>query len=503
MNPEVARGSATAPAATAARGHRPVPELRNFIAGEFRAARSGRTLEDVNPATGQVITRFPDSDPDDVAEAVAAAKTAFPAFSALPVAERSALLMEIARRIEANADGLAELEAMDVGKPVALARRLDIPRAIANFRFFASAILHTASEAHPMEGALNYTLRRPLGVVGLISPWNLPLYLLTWKIAPALAAGNTAVAKPSELSPLTANALAEIVRDAGLPAGVLNIVHGIGARAGAALTTHPDVRAISFTGGTATGGAIARAAGPLMKKLSLELGGKNPNVIFADANFAAAADTAVRSSFLNQGEICLCGSRILVERPIYERFLAELTRRAQALAIGDPLDPATEFGSLVSAEHQRKVEGYLTLAREEGGVIATGGRRPTLPASLQGGFFLEPTILTELGPDCRVMQEEIFGPVVTVTPFDSEAEAIAIANGTPYGLSASVWTRDLARAHRVGAALDAGTVWINTWLLRDLRVPFGGMKQSGVGREGGRDSLEFFTESKNICIKLD
>jgi len=496
---------ATAPAAThsTGHGHRPVPELRNFIGGEFVPARSGRALEDLNPATGQVITRFPDSDAADVADAVAAAKRALPAFSAMPVAERSALLMEVARRIEANADGLAELEAMDVGKPVALARRLDIPRAIANFRFFAGAILHTASEAHPMEGALNYTLRRPLGVVGLISPWNLPLYLLTWKIAPALAAGNTAVAKPSELSPLTANALAEIVRDAGVPPGVLNIVHGLGTRAGAALTTHPDVRAISFTGGTATGAAIAGAAGPLMKKLSLELGGKNPNVIFADADLGAAVDSAVRSSFLNQGEICLCGSRILVERPIYVRFLAELTRGAAALAIGDPLDPKTEFGSLVSAEHQRKVEGYLALAAEEGGTIHTGGHRPNLPAALQGGFFLEPTIVIGLRPECRVMQEEIFGPVVTVTPFDSEAEAIAIANGTPYGLSASVWTRDLSRAHRVGAALDAGTVWVNTWLLRDLRVPFGGMKQSGIGREGGRDSLEFFTESKNICIKLD
>jgi aminomuconate-semialdehyde/2-hydroxymuconate-6-semialdehyde dehydrogenase len=507
MNPDLARGTrpAAAPApATPGHGHRPVPELRNFIGGEFRAARQGRTLEDLNPATGQVITRFPDSDPADVADAVAAAKSAFPGFAALPVAERSALLMEVARRIEANADGLAELEAMDVGKPVALARRLDIPRAIANFRFFAGAILHTTSECHPMEGALNYTLRRPLGVVGLISPWNLPLYLLTWKIAPALAAGNTAVAKPSELSPLTANALAEIIRDAGVPPGVLNIVHGLGARAGEALTTHPDVRAISFTGGTATGAAIARSAGPLMKKLSLELGGKNPNLIFADADFGAAVDSAVRSSFLNQGEICLCGSRILVERPLYDRFLAELTRRAATLAIGDPLDPATEFGSLVSADHQRKVEGYLALAGEEGGVIHSGGRRPSgLPAALVGGFFLEPTILTGLRPECRVMQEEIFGPVVTVTPFERESDAIAIANGTPYGLSASVWTRDLGRAHRVGAALDAGTVWVNTWLLRDLRVPFGGMKQSGIGREGGHDSLDFFTESKNICIKLD
>jgi aminomuconate-semialdehyde/2-hydroxymuconate-6-semialdehyde dehydrogenase len=482
-----------------------VPELRNFIAGEFRPAESGRTLEDRNPATGQVITRFPDSDAADVATAVAAAQSAFPAFAALPAADRAGILQEIARRIEANAADLAELEAMDVGKPVALARRLDIPRAIANFRFFAGAILHTASECHPMDGrALNYTLRRPLGVVGLISPWNLPLYLLTWKVAPALAAGNTCVAKPSELSPLTANALAEIARDAGLPAGALNIVHGLGARAGEALTTHPGVRAISFTGGTATGAAIARAAAPQFKKLSLELGGKNPNLVFADADFGAALDSTIRSSFLNQGEICLCGSRILVERPLYERFLAELTARAAKLKIGDPLDPATEFGSLVSAQHQAKVEGFLALARDEGGTIHAGGRRPGgLASHLAGGSFLEPTILTGLRPECRVMQEEIFGPVVTVTPFADEQEAIAIANGTPFGLSASVWTRDLGRAHRVGAALDAGTVWVNTWLLRDLRVPFGGMKASGVGREGGRDSLEFFTESKNVCIQIE
>lgn len=481
-----------------------MPELRNFIGGEFRPAKSGQWLDDRNPATGEVITRFPDSDAVDIDDAVAAARAAFPAFAAMSAASRSALLSEIANRIEAHAGDLAVLEAMDVGKPIALARRLDIPRAIANFRFFAGAILHTATECHPMDGtALNYTLRRPLGVVGLISPWNLPLYLMTWKVAPALAAGNTCVAKPSELSPLTANALAEIAVEAGMPPGALNIVHGRGTRAGAALAVHPDVRGISFTGGTATGAAIMRAAAPLFKKVSLELGGKNPSVIFADADLEAALEGTVRSSFLNQGEICLCSSRLLVERPIYDRFLAGLTARAAALRIGDPLDPETDFGSLVGPEHLDKVTGYLDLARTEGGTIHAGGRRPgDLPSHLSGGAFLEPTILTGLGPECRVMQEEIFGPVVTVTPFDREEDAIAIANGTPFGLSASVWTRDLARAHRVGAALDSGTVWINTWLLRDLRVPFGGMKASGVGREGGRDSLEFFTEAQNICVKL-
>lgn len=481
-----------------------VAELGNYIGGAFRPARSGRLLDDLNPATGRVIARFPDSDEADVDDAVEAARRAFPEFAATPAQERSRILLDLAQRIEERAEELAILEARDTGKPLALARRLDVPRAIANFRFFAGAILHASSECHPTDGAaLNYTLRRPLGVVALISPWNLPLYLLTWKVAPALATGNTCVAKPSELTPLTANALAEICHDAGVPAGVFNLVHGLGPRAGAALTAHPGVRAISFTGGTATGAAIMESAGPQFKKVSLELGGKNPNVIFGDADLEAALDVSVQSAFMNQGQICLSGSRVFAEKQVYERVVAGLVERARRLRIGDPLDPATEFGALISREHLTKVTSYLEVAAAEGATIHCGGGDPPgLPHRLAGGAFLAPAVVTGLKPASRVMQEEIFGPVVTVMPFAGEEEAINLANGTRYGLSATVWTNDLSRAHRVAARLDAGTVWVNTWLFRDLRVPFGGMKMSGLGREGGWDSLEFFTESKNICIKL-
>ncbi|HWW61911.1 MAG TPA: aldehyde dehydrogenase, partial [Thermoanaerobaculia bacterium] len=366
------------------------------------------------------------------------------------------------------------------------------------FRFFATAILHDSSEAHVTgNSALNYTLRQPVGVAGLISPWNLPLYLLSWKIAPAIASGNTCVAKPSELTPLTANRLAELSLDAGIPPGVINIVHGYGAKAGAAICEHADVPMISFTGGTVTGAKVAAAAAPRFKKLSLELGGKNPNVIFADADLEQAVATSIQSSFANQGEICLCGSRIFVERAIHDEFVERLAGATKKLRIGDPADPSTDVGALISDAHLRKVTGYIDLAKEEGGRVVTGGNRVD-----RAGFFLEPTIITGLDCNCRVLQEEIFGPVVTVTPFDSEDEAVAYANSTRYGLSATLWTRDLARAHRVAAALDSGTVWINCWLLRDLRVPFGGMKESGVGREGGFESLRFFTEAKNVCIKL-
>jgi aminomuconate-semialdehyde/2-hydroxymuconate-6-semialdehyde dehydrogenase len=353
------------------------------------------------------------------------------------------------------------------------------------------------------EGALNYTLRQPLGVAGLISPWNLPLYLLTWKIAPAVAAGNCCVAKPSELTPLTANRLAELVRESGIPPGVINIVHGRGASAGRALTSHPDVPLVSFTGGTQTGADVMARAGPLFKKVSLELGGKNPNIVFADADLEEAVSTSVRSSFANQGEICLCGSRLFVERTIFQEFLDRFLEQTRRLRIGDPQDPATDVGALISEAHLRKVSGYIELAKQEGGEVLCGGKRPaSLPESLRDGYFLEPTVVVGLDGSGRVMQEEIFGPVVTVTPFDSPEEAVRCANGTRYGLSASVWTRDLSKAHRVAAAIQSGTVWVNTWLLRDLRVPFGGMKDSGVGREGGFESLHFFTEAKNICIKL-
>jgi aminomuconate-semialdehyde/2-hydroxymuconate-6-semialdehyde dehydrogenase len=473
-------------------------QIANFINGEFVPPHSGAYFDDINPATAEVIAAIPDSDERDVDAAVRAAKTAFPAWSRTPAAERSNLLLKLAALIEQNLEELAQLESIDNGKTISLARRLDIPRAVANFRFFATAILHQSSDAHVMDAAaLNYTLRQPLGVVGLISPWNLPLYLLSWKIAPAIAAGNTCVAKPSELTPLTANRLAELSVEAGIPPGVINIVHGYGNKAGRALTCHDDVAAISFTGGTVTGAAVAANAAPRFKKLSLELGGKNPNLIFADADLDDAIATSIRSSFWNQGEICLCGSRIFVERSIHDEFVARFADAANKLRIGDPLDDATDIGALISEAHLQKVIGYIDLAAAEGGTIVAGGHRLERP-----GYFVEPTIITGLNCDCRVLQEEIFGPVVTITPFDSEAEAIAFANSTRYGLSATVWTRDLSRAHRVAASLDAGTIWINCWLLRDLRVPFGGMKESGVGREGGFESLNFFTEAKNVCVKI-
>lgn len=472
--------------------------VSNFINGAFVAPQSGAYLDDIAPATGEVIAQIPDSDREDVDAAVDAAKRAFPQWSRRPAAERSRILLKIADLIEQNLDELARLESLDNGKPVSLARRMDIPRAVANFRFFATAILHESSEAHVTDTtALNYTLRQPIGVAGLISPWNLPLYLLSWKIAPAIATGNTCVAKPSELTPLTANRLAELSLEAGLPPGVMNIVHGYGAKAGAAICEHPDVPLISFTGGTVTGAKVAAAAAPMFKKLSLELGGKNPNLIFADADLDQAIATSIQSSFANQGEICLCGSRMFVERAIYDRFVERFVEATKKLRIGEPTEAETDVGALISETHLLKVTGYLELAKKEGGTILTGGRRIDRP-----GFFLEPAVITGLGCDTRVLQEEIFGPVVTITPFDGEEEAVRFANSTRYGLSSTVWTRDLQRAHRVAAALDAGTVWINCWLLRDLRVPFGGVKDSGVGREGGFESLRFFTEAKNVCVKL-
>ena len=472
--------------------------LANFIGGAFAPPASGEYFADVEPATGNVIADIPDSDARDVDAAVRAAKGAFEAWSKTPAEQRSRVLLQLADLIEQNLEELARCESQDNGKPLSLARRLDIPRAVANFRFFATAILHHASEAHVTDSAaLNYTLRQPVGVAGLISPWNLPLYLLSWKIAPALASGNTCVAKPSELTPLTAHRLAELSLEAGVPAGVMNIVHGTGPKAGAAICEHPDVPLISFTGGTVTGAKVAAAAAPMFKKLSLELGGKNPNVIFADADLDDAIATSIRSSFWNQGEICLCGSRIFVERAIYDSFVERFVDATKQLRIGDPMDAQTDVGALISEPHMEKVLRYIALARDEGGTIVMGGNRVD-----REGFFVEPTIVTGLGCECRVLQEEIFGPVVTITPFDGDAEAVRFANSTRYGLSATVWTRDLKRAHRVAAELHAGTVWINCWLLRDLRVPFGGMKESGVGREGGFESLQFFTEAKNVCVKL-
>jgi aminomuconate-semialdehyde/2-hydroxymuconate-6-semialdehyde dehydrogenase len=477
--------------------------ILNFVDGQHVEPRSRHFFEKVNPATGQAIARVPDSDAHDVEQAVTAAVKAFPAWSALPAAERSRLMLAVADRIESNFVRLAEAETADTGKPLKLAKAMDIPRAAANFRFFATAILHAQSESFRTDrSALNYTLRQPRGVAGIISPWNLPLYLFTWKIAPALATGNTVVAKPSELTPTTAHMLTELCRDAGFPPGALNVVHGSGAKAGAAIVAHPRVPTISFTGGTKTGAEIARTAAPLFKKVALELGGKNPTVIFADTDLDEAMPTIVRSAFENQGEICLCGSRIFVEERLYPTFLERFTSAAKALKVGDPFDGTVDQGALISKAHLEKVTGYINLAREEGGKILCGGGPPAeLNERCKNGAFIQPTVIADLSAQCRVNQEEIFGPVATVAPFRTESEVVDWANSTSYGLSASLWTRDLARAHRVAERIQSGTVWINCWLLRDLRVPFGGMKQSGVGREGGDEALRFFTEPKTVCVK--
>ena len=481
---------------------RPPLSLLNGIDGELVPAASGDWIDVIEPATGQAYGRLPNSDERDVARAVAAAARAFPAWSARPAHERAALLRKVAQLLRDKLGDLAADESLDSGKPVDLAAATDIPRAIQNFEFFADAATQFSSESHVDGAFLNYTLRAPLGVVACISPWNLPLYLLSWKIAPALAAGNCVVAKPSEVTPLTAFRLSEIAIEAGLPPGVLNVVHGLGGAVGSALTTHPDVKAVSFTGSTAVGAEIARVAAPRFKKLSLEMGGKNPNVIFADCNFEDAVETTVRSSFANQGQICLCGSRIFVERAIYTRFRDALVTRIEALRQGDPREPGTQQGALVSDVHLQKVLSYLAIAREEGGTMLTGGARARVPGRCEGGYFVEPTLIEGLPPDCRTNQEEIFGPVATIMPFDHEDEVLAWANSTQYGLAATVWTRNLDRAHRFAGALRSGIVWLNCWMVRDLRTPFGGVKSSGVGREGGLEAMRFFTEPKNVCLKV-
>jgi len=477
--------------------------IKNYINGQLVAPIGGTYLDNINPATGKVFGTIPDSDARDVEAAVQAAKAAFPAWSKTPAAKRSGIILKVSELIEQNLDRLAEAESLDNGKPLWLSRSVDIPRARDNFAFFATAILHEASETHSMgESGFNYTLRQPIGVAGCISPWNLPLYLFTWKIAPALASGNTVVAKPSEVTPLTAYLLSELCIEAGMPAGVLNIVHGLGGKVGAALTEHPDVPMISFTGGTETGATIARVAAPMFKKLSLELGGKNPTIIFADCVFEETLKTTVRSAFANQGQICLCGSRIFVERPIYEKFRDALVERVKNLKVGPPKDESTKVGAVVSEPHMHKVLSYVNLAKEEGGTVLCGGERVMLDGEFSDGFYLSPTIIEGLPFSCRTNQEEIFGPVVTIMPFDTEEEVLAMANSTKYGLAANMWTSNLQRAHRMAANLHMGIVWINCWLLRDLRTPFGGVKASGVGREGGFEALNFFTEAKNVCVKL-
>lgn len=481
-----------------------MPELlTHFIAGQAQAAAGGRWLDVHEPATGATYAQCASGDARDVDTAVAAARAAFPAWSALPASHRAQWLQRLANAIEAQLDTFAAAESRDGGKPLALAREVEIPRAISNFRFFAAAATQFASESHHGEAGLNYTLRAPLGAVGCISPWNLPLYLFTWKIAPALAAGNTVVAKPSEVTPLTAWMLGEAAGAIGLPAGVLNIVQGEGPTVGRALVEHSDIKAISFTGSTAVGRQIAAHCGPALKKASLELGGKNPTLVFADAPRARLLDTVVRSAFQNSGQICLCGSRLLIERRYYDEFRDAFVARVRALRVGDPLDPATDLGPLVSRPHFAKVMGCIERARAEGGRILCGGEALRIDGRCRDGWFVAPTVIEGLGPECRTNSEEIFGPVVTLQAFDDEAHALALANATPYGLAASLWTGDLARAHRLAARIHAGIVWINTWLMRDLRTPFGGVGQSGMGREGGAEAMRFFTEPKNVCLALD
>src|SRR5438093_6748077 len=476
--------------------------IRNFINGEFVESIGGRYLDNIEPATSKPYSQVADSDAHDVDLAVAAAEKAFLDWSKKTAAERSKFLLRIAELIERNLEKFARAESIDTGKPISLARSLDIPRAVANFRFFATAILHPESEAHITDGAaFNYTLRQPRGIAGLISPWNLPLYLLSWKIAPAIAVGNTAVAKPSELTPVTAYMLCEIAHEAGLPNGVLNVVHGTGPNVGAAITAHPKINTISFTGGTITGRKVAEACAPFFKKVSLELGGKNPNIVFADADLDAAIAGSVRSSFANQGQVCLCGSRVFVERAAYQSFVDRFVEKTSQLRLGDPLEATTDQGAIVSKTQLDKVKFYVDLAQKEGGKIALGGSAPDAPNErCRDGYFFPPTIITDLPVSCRTNREEIFGPVVTVTPFDNEEEVVAYANDCDYGLASSVWTQNLSRAHRVAEQINTGTVWVNCWLLRDLRVPFGGMKQSGLGRERGEEALRFFTEPKNVCI---
>ncbi len=478
-------------------------KIGNYIDGKIVPPVKGNYIDNFEPATGKVYSLIPDSDGDDIDAAVKAAKKAFPSWSVTSKEERSKIMRKIAELIESNLDRLAQAESKDNGKPVWLAKKVDIPRASHNFDFFATSIIHFASESHAMEDkALNYTLRGPVGVAGCISPWNLPLYLFTWKICPALAAGNCVVAKPSEITPMTAYLLSELCIEAGLPAGVLNIVHGLGQKVGSAMTTHPDIPLISFTGGTKTGEEIARVAAPMFKKLSLELGGKNPNIIFDDCDLDNAVATTVNSSFSNQGQICLCGSRIFVQKGIYETFKKRFVEEVSKMKVGDPQEEGSRLGAVVSQAHMEKVLSYIDLAKEEGGTVLTGGEQIKGEGRCEEGWFIQPTIIEGLSYDCRTNMEEIFGPVVTIMPFETEEEALMYANATTYGLASIVWTNNLNRAHRVASKLHAGIVWINCWLLRDLRTPFGGVKNSGVGREGGFEALHFFTEPKNVCIKF-
>jgi aminomuconate-semialdehyde/2-hydroxymuconate-6-semialdehyde dehydrogenase len=477
--------------------------LENFIGGNFIVPLSGKFMENINPATAEVSGQIPDSNEKDIEVAVQAAQKAFPSWSVSSLEQRFKILNRIAELIDENLDELSLAESNDNGKPVWLSKQVDIPRASSNFRFFATGIMHFATDSHAMEDkAINYTLRQPIGIVGCISPWNLPLYLFTWKIAPALAAGNCVIAKPSEVTPVTAFLLARICKEAGLPDGVLNIVHGNGPNCGEAIVKHPQIKAISFTGSTKAGERIASIAAPMFKKLSLELGGKNPNIIFADCDWEKMLTETIRSSFSNQGQICLCGSRILIEKSIYEKFKNAFIEKVKQLKVGDPLEESSRQGSIVSKVHFDKVMNCIAIAKEEGGKILCGGNAIQLDGRCANGYFIEPTVIENLGPSCKTNMEEIFGPVVTLQSFETEEEALQLANATLYGLAAMIWTQDISKANRIAAKVESGIIWINCWLVRDLRTPFGGMKNSGVGREGGWEALRFFTEAKNICVQF-
>jgi len=477
--------------------------LENYIGGELVKPLSGKYIDCINPATAEVFAQIPDSNETDIELAVNAAKKAFTTWSKTTTEERFKILNRIADLIDANLEELALAETNDNGKPLWLSKMVDIPRASSNFRFFATGIMHFAAESHSMtDKAINYTLRNPIGIVGCISPWNLPLYLFTWKIAPALAAGNCVIAKPSEVTPLTSYLLSKIFIEAGLPSGVLNIVHGNGSNCGEAIVKHKDIKAISFTGSTRAGERIASVAAPMFKKLSLELGGKNPNIIFADCDWDKMMKTTIQSSFSNQGQICLCGSRILIEERIYEKFKTEFIQRTKALQVGDPLNENSKQGAVVSKLHFDKVMSCIEVAKQEGGTILCGGNEVKLEGRCANGYFIEPTVIEGLGADCKTNMEEIFGPVVTLQSFKTEDEALQLANTSNYGLAATIWTQDISKANRVAAKVESGIIWINCWLLRDLRTAFGGMKNSGVGREGGWEALRFFTETKNVCLEF-
>ena len=477
--------------------------IKNYIDGQLIDSKNGEILDNINPATGLVFGSLPKSQEADIELAYQSAKSAFEGWSTMSAPQRSKYLNAIADKIEERLEEFALAESLDNGKPISLARIMDIPRAVDNFRFFATAILHENQEAfHTDQTTFNYTIETPIGVVGCISPWNLPLYLFSWKIAPALASGCTVIAKPSEVTPLTTFLLSQVCMEVGLPKGVLNIVHGLGPEVGQAIIEHPNIKAISFTGGTKTGAEIARIAAPKFKKLSLELGGKNPNIIFDDCDFDKMMTTTLLSSFRNQGQICLCGSRILVQEGIYDKFKTEFVKKVAQLVVGNPLDAKTDIGAIVSKPHYEKILYYINLAKEEGGNILFGGNAVKLEGENASGYYIQPTIIEGLDYDCRTNQEEIFGPVVTIMPFKDEAEAIQLANSTEYGLASTIWTSNLGTAHRVAHKIESGIVWVNCWLVRDLRTPFGGMKQSGVGREGGFHALHFFRETKNICVRL-